>query len=71
MTTAFVLSLILDSKSWISGCQPSSSTVLYSTGVPPKYFTKEILERLDEAAKKEFKYGDVVETSEETQDDQS
>ena len=38
---------------------------------PTKYFTKEILERLDEAAKKEFKYGDVVETSEETQDDQS
>jgi hypothetical protein len=38
---------------------------------PTKYFTKDVLEKLDEAAKKEFKYGDVVEISEETQDDQS
>ena len=38
---------------------------------PTKYFTSEILEQLDKACDKEFKYGDVVETSEETQDDQS
>jgi len=39
---------------------------------PAKYFTPEILKRIDEeACKKEFKYGDVVEISKETQDDQS
>ena len=39
---------------------------------PAKYFTKDILKKLDEVAcKKEFKYGDVIEIPQETQDDQS
>ena len=31
------------------------------TNDPTKYFTNEILEKLDKACDKEFKYGDVVE----------
>ena len=39
---------------------------------PAKYFTKDILKQIDEVAcKKEFKYGDVIEIPQETQDDQS
>jgi len=39
---------------------------------PVKYFTKDILKQIDEVAcKKEFKYGDVIEIPQETQDDQS
>ena len=39
---------------------------------PAKYFTKDILKKLNEVAcKKEFKYGDVIEIPQETQDDQS
>ena len=39
---------------------------------PAKYFTKDILKKIDEVAcKKEFKYGDVIEIPQETQDDQS
>jgi len=39
---------------------------------PTKYFTKDILKKIDEVAcKKEFKYGDVIEIPQETQDDQS
>jgi len=40
---------------------------------PTKYFTPEILEKIDEACKKEFKYGDVIETEipETTQNNQS
>jgi hypothetical protein len=40
---------------------------------PTKYFTKEILEKLDSACEKEFKYGDIVEEQipETTQNDQS
>ena len=39
---------------------------------PAKYFTKDILKELNEVAcKKEFKYGDVIEIPQETQDDQS
>jgi len=39
---------------------------------PMKYFTKDILKKIDEVAcKKEFKYGDVIEIPQETQDDQS
>ena len=40
---------------------------------PTKYFTKDILEKLDAVCGKEFKYGDVIETElpEATQDDQS
>ena len=39
---------------------------------PAKYFTKDILRQIDEVAcKKEFKYGDVIEIPQETQDDQS
>ena len=39
---------------------------------PTKYFTKDILKQIDEiACKKEFRYGDVVEIPQETQDDQS
>ena len=37
---------------------------------PTKYFTKEILEQLDNVCGKEFKYGDVIDT-ETSQDDQS
>ena len=39
---------------------------------PAKYFTKDILKKIDEVAcKKEFKYGEVIEIPQETQDDQS
>ena len=39
---------------------------------PTKYFTKDILKKIDEVAcRKEFRYGDVVEIPQETQDDQS
>ena len=39
---------------------------------PAKYFTKDIFKKIDEVAcKKEFKYGDVIEIPQETQDDQS
>ena len=39
---------------------------------PAKYFTKDILKKIDEVScKKEFKYGDVIEIPQETQDDQS
>jgi len=40
---------------------------------PEKYFTPEILEKLDEVCAKEFKYGDVVDTEDTTdpQDDKS
>ena len=39
---------------------------------PVKYFTKDILKQIDEVAcKKEFKYGDVIEIPQKTQDDQS
>ena len=40
---------------------------------PTKYFTKEILEQLNNACEKEFKYGDIVEEQipETTQNDQS
>ena len=39
---------------------------------PTKYFTKDILKKIDEVAcKKEFKYGDVIEIPQKTQDDQS
>ena len=40
---------------------------------PEKYFTTEILEQLDQACVKEFKYGDVIEEQipEAPQDDQS
>ena len=39
---------------------------------PVKYFTKDILKQIDEVAcRKEFRYGDVVEIPQETQDDQS
>jgi hypothetical protein len=39
---------------------------------PAKYFTKDILKQIDEVAcKKEFKYGDVIEIPQKTQDDQS
>ena len=39
---------------------------------PMKYFTIDILKKIDEVAcKKEFKYGDVIEIPQETQDDQS
>ena len=39
---------------------------------PTKYFTKDILKKIDEVAcKKEFRYGDVIEIPQETQDDQS
>ena len=38
-----------------------------------KYFTPEILEKLDEVCAKEFKYGDVIDTEDttDTPDDQS
>ena len=37
-----------------------------------EYFTKDILKKIDEiACRKEFRYGDVVEIPQETQDDQS
>ena len=39
---------------------------------PVKYFTKDILKQIDEVAcKKEFRYGDVIEIPQKTQDDQS
>ena len=39
---------------------------------PAKYFTKDILKKIDEVAcKKELKYGEVIEIPQETQDDQS
>ena len=34
---------------------------------PEKYFTKDILEKLDAACSKEFKYGDVIDTEDTTE----
>ena len=53
---------------------PDGSKALGKTinNYPTKYFTKDILKKIDEVAcKKEFKYGDVIEIPQETQDDQS
>jgi len=37
---------------------------------PEKYFTKEVMQRLEEAVAKEFKYGNIEETVEENKDEQ-
>mgnify|MGYP007048512040 CR=1 FL=1 len=62
--------------SWIDTLElPDGSKTFGKTinNNPEKYFTQEILDKLDEVCAKEFKYGDVIDTEDtiETPDNES